>query len=163
MAAVASIDGREIVKTSSGQRISRGAASAVDLLSRLRGPLPEPETLDRRERPPPIVPWEPVEPTGADLVDFRRELQAAKRAGVPFHDAWPLARARVAASIPTAIGYKSPRKTFLSAIGATRSAWEEAYRDVGEPPRFVGALVAALDEDRDVEIVDGPRAVRSSW
>ncbi len=142
-------------------RPERGPASAVDLLSRLRGPLPDPEPVRQivvREEL-----WEPVTPTGHDLVDLRRELEAARMVAVPFDDAWPVALRRVLATIPTAVGFKSPRATFKTAAVETRQAWQDAYENVGEPLRFVGGITAALEADEDDAVVGGPRPVRSSW
>lgn len=157
----ASMDDRPVIRMADGRQISRGPSSGVDLVSRLRGPLPDPDRIEPRPPSPPL--WAALEPTGVDLVDLRRELQAAKRAGVPFGDAWVIAVARVSESLPTAIGFASPRRTFLSVVAATRRAWADAYNDVGEPPRFVGALVAALDPPDEDTSVGGPRRVTSSW
>ena len=139
MAALAS-EGRRLTRTAENGKIERGPSSAVGLLTRLRGPLPDPEQVTQpapRPAPPPL--WAPVEATGDPIVDLRLELAAARRAGVEFDQAWRIARGRVAARLPDG-KYHGQRREFMDVTAGTRQAWAEAYHRTGERLYAVEAL-----------------------
>lgn len=146
MAALAAMDERPVVRTAAGP-ISRGAASAVDLLSRLRGPLPEAEVVER-----PAERWArvDVDPFEDRLVVFRLELEAARRAGVKFEDAWRLAQYRAFASLgERGISGRKEQQAFITATNATRREWRRAYCYEGERLGIVDALMTVLEDDED--------------
>jgi hypothetical protein len=160
VAALASMnDERPVSTTTDGRRVSRGASSAVDLLSRLRGPLPEPEQVG--PPPPRAARWEPVHRTEyADrFVLFRMELEAARREGVPFAEAWPVAQARAFADLASrGVMGRQERAAFVKATNATRREWERAYYYEGERLAVVDLLLAGLDDADDRR--GGLRALR---
>ena len=135
-------------------RESRGPASAVDLLRRLGHDLPEPEPVAADP-----AAWSPVEPSDDPIVDFRRELEAAKRADWPFERAWAIARGRVAVRLPSGRfgGYSG---LFSDVVNSTKDAWRAAYEGTGERPRYIDMLAAFLltDDDRGDPIRVSPPA-----
>lgn len=156
MAALAGMDERPVVRTAAGP-ISRGAASAVDLLSRVRGPLPEPEAIERPAPRPERWARVDVDPFEDRLVVFRLELEAARRAGVKFEDAWRLAQYRAFEGLgERGISGRKEQRAFITATNATRREWRRAYCYEGERLGIVDALMTVLegDEDRGLYVVD---------
>lgn len=132
---------------SSRPYVRRGPSSAVDLLSRLRGPLPDPEPVDqpRPQEPPPPV-WEAPEPTGDAIVDLRMELQAARAAGVAFEVAWRVALQRVGSRLAATQRFKGEYGIFMAAAIGTKHAWADAYHRTGTRLFAVETLRAFTSE-----------------
>lgn len=153
MAALASMgplrDTRPVVRAANGREYRRGEASAVDLTERLG------------RRTGEMVAWEPVVASGDEIVDFRRELQAARAAGATFDNAWVIARARIAETLP--VGHHANSSgTFVAVVNATKAVWRDAYEQRGRPPRYADALLALRDAALDSEAAHyGPAGVRT--
>ena len=135
---------------SSRPYVRRGPSSAVDLLSRLRGPLPDPEPVEQpaeREplpQPPPL--WEAPEPTGDAIVDLRMELQAARAVGVPFTVAWDVSLGRVGSRLSMIQRFKGEYGIFMAAAIGTKHAWADAYHRTGTRLFAVETLRAFTSE-----------------